>query len=446
MIEASYNELSELFSNATHLEGDVQFQGVVTDTRKECQGSLYIALEGEYFDGHDYVQAAYEKGAVIALVSKPIDSEIPQVLVNDTLKAYGLLANFWRRKVNPIVIAITGSNGKTTVKEMLANILSIESNVLATEANFNNEVGVPQTLCGLTKKHQFAVIEMGANHAGEIERLVKIAEPNLVYVNNAAGAHLEGFGSLQGVQQAKGEMYRYAHANSTAVFNSDDEASVEWLASANSQHKITISSQGNAADYESSFSENKLKIKTLSDRFAIALKVKGEHNHTNALAAATMALALNVARQNVISGLSAFVGFKGRLQFVEGFNGSTLIDDTYNANTASFKAGIKVLCALDGEAWLAMGDMGELGEQSQQEHDEVVRFAKNAGVKALFTKGLQSRKAARLMSHQAQSFDDFQPMIECIQGRLKSDINLLIKGSRSAQMERLVSALQRGIS
>jgi len=445
MIHANLAVLKLLFQSQSDIQSDsIQFTGVVTDTRKACSGSLFIALTGKNFNGHDYVETAYQKGAVIALVSQPIDCDIAQIIVEDTLVAYGILANYWRLHINPMVIAITGSNGKTTVKEMLSSILKLEFKVLATQGNLNNEIGVPQTLCELSVDDEIAIIEMGANHADEIKRLSHIAEPNVVYVNNASETHLEGFGSLAGVQDAKGELYRYADSNATAIINLDDAAAQQWIESSASHHIVTISYRDNTADICSASQQDILNIQTASDAFSVTLKVKGQHNHSNALAASSLALAVNASIESIKTGLSEFTGFKGRLQFVTGYNGSTLIDDSYNANPTSFKAGINVLCELPGEAWLAMGDMGELGDNAQQEHDNVVDFAQHAGVKALFTKGTMSNQSARLMLDKACTYDSFDVMSGAIKQRLNDKVNLLVKGSRSAKMEELVHLLARG--
>jgi len=445
MISANLSVLKLLFHSESELQSDsIPFTGVVTDTRKECAGSLFIALSGENFDGHEYVEAAHQKGAVIALVARPIDCDIAQVIVSDTLVAYGILANYWREHINPTVIAITGSNGKTTVKEMLSSILKLEFTVLATKGNLNNEIGVPQTLCELTLDDEIAIIEMGANHAEEIKRLSKIAEPNVVFVNNASGAHLEGFGSLQGVQQAKGELYRYAQANATAIINLDDAAAQQWIETSASNNIVTISSAEESADICARSQQDTLSIQTANDAFSVTLKVKGQHNHNNALAASSLALAVNASTQSIKTALAEFTGFKGRLQFVKGSNGSTIIDDTYNANPASFKAGINVLCELPGEAWLAMGDMSELGKNAQQEHDNVIDFAQHAGVKALFTKGAMSNQSARIMLDKACTYDSFDVMSDAIKARINDNVNLLVKGSRSAKMEELVTLLARG--
>lgn len=420
------------------------FKGVVSDTRQACKGALFIALNGANFDAHDYVDIAYQKGAVIALVAHFVDSDIPQVLVADTLIAYGVIAHYWRKEINPTVIAITGSNGKTTVKEMLAAILKQDLTVLATLGNFNNAIGVPQTLCQLSPGDTVAIIEMGANHAEEIRRLSAIAEPDVVYVNNASAAHLAGFGSLEGVQKAKGELYRYAKANATAIVNLDDAAAEQWIHSSATKNIISISTRLSNADIYASSKDNKLTIKTPNGDLNIVLKVKGAHNHSNALAAVGIALAVNAPTASMVKALSEFSGFNGRLQFVEGVNGCTIIDDTYNANPSSFKAGIKVLCDLPGDAWLAMGDMAELGDKAQKEHDKVVDFARHAGVKSLFTKGKMSNRSAHIMLEKASSYDSFDAMGNAIKARIRDNINMLVKGSRSAKMEQLVDLLKRG--
>lgn len=444
MITANCSVLKLLFNSQSDIKSDaIEFKGVVTDTRKNCMGSLFIALSGDNFDGHDYVDLAFEKGATIALVSQPVDSEIPQIIVEDTLIAYGFLANYWRKHVNPTVIGITGSNGKTTVKEMLASILTLEFQVLATAGNLNNEIGVPQTLCELSLDDDIAIIEMGANHAQEIKRLSAIAQPDVVYVNNASATHLEGFGSLEGVQKAKGELYRYAKHDAIALVNYDDAAAKQWITSSATKNIVTLSIESSEVDISAHYQAGELSIQTANDAFKIKLKVQGTHNHSNALAAASLALAVNASVDSIKTALSQFNGFKGRLQFVEGINGSTLIDDSYNANPTSFKAGIDVLCHLPGEAWIAMGDMAELGDDAQQEHNNVVDFAKHAGVKALFTKGNMSNQAANNMLEKASSYDSFEVMSDAIKQRLNENINLLIKGSRSAQMDKLVDLLRR---
>ncbi len=444
MISANCSVLKLLFHSNENIENDsIVFKGVVTDTRNECKGALFIALSGENFDGHDYVDVAYQNGAVIALVTQSVDSEIAQIVVEDTLVAYGILANYWRQHINPTVIAITGSNGKTTVKEMLASILSLENQVLATIGNFNNEVGVPQTLCELTPDDTIAIIEMGANHAEEIKRLSAIAEPNVVFVNNASATHVEGFGSLEGVRKAKGELYRYAQEGAIALINADDAAAEFWQKSSATKNIVMISCNNKSADISGFSDTDTLHVQTANEQFAINLKVKGGHNHSNALAAASLALAVNCTTDSIIKGLSQFEGFKGRLQFMAGINNSTIIDDSYNANPTSFKAGIDVLCQLPGKAWLAMGDMSELGENAQQEHDNVVDFAKHAGVDALFTKGEMSNKAARMMQ-KASSYESFEVMSLAIKDKLDGNVNLLVKGSRSANMDELVNLLSRG--
>ncbi len=444
MIRASSAVLKTLFPTAHihQLDDVIHFTGVVTDTRKSCSGALFIAITGEHFDGHDYVATAFAKGARIALVSRLVACAIPQVVVDDTVKAYGLLAHYWRQHVNPEVIAITGSNGKTTVKEMLHSILKREFNVLATKGNFNNEIGVPQTLCELSEDNDMAIIEMGANHADEIKRLSAIAAPDVVYVNNASATHIEGFGSLQGVRLAKGELYRYARRDAVALVNLDDEAATQWIQTSATQHIVTLSLSDSQADIYAHSKGDELSITTPDETYDVTLRVKGKHNHSNALAASGLALAVHASVGSIVQALSEFTGFKGRLQFLKGINGSTLIDDSYNANPTSFKAGINVLCALPGEAWLAMGDMAELGESAQQDHDNVVDFARHAGVKALFTKGQMSNHAAQKMLDKATTFESFDVMSDAIKGRINEHVNLLIKGSRSAQMDKLVDLLK----
>jgi len=444
MIKLDCSRLNQLFPQAKPIVAELDITNVVIDSRLSCGHSLFVAIRGENFDGHDYIAAAKQKGALAALVEHRVDVSIPQFEVKDTRQALAKLANAWVRELNPTVIAITGSNGKTTVKEMLAHILSSHSGTHKTAGNLNNDIGVPLTLFKLTREHRFAVIEMGANHANEIKQLLTIAEPDVVYVNNAQAAHVEGFGSMQNIVKAKGEMYRFCKNSAIAVFNEDQAAFEFWKSSCSAKQSLGFSLK-HSTDVDASFDIKpegiSLKVTYQDRQVRCLLKLRGEHNVQNALAAITLAIASGLSLDQACAGLSGFAGVQGRQQFVEGINNSLIIDDTYNANPDSLAAAIKVLCALPGDAWLALGDMAELGSDSQLLHDQSVLNAQQAGVKKFFALGKYSCAAAKRYGDQGFCFTDHAAMASHLALKLEQGVNLLVKGSRSAHMEKLVSAL-----
>ncbi|MGD2173476.1 MAG: UDP-N-acetylmuramoyl-tripeptide--D-alanyl-D-alanine ligase, partial [Gammaproteobacteria bacterium] len=359
-------------------------------------------------------------------------------------RAMAQLATYWRRKCDPCVLALTGSNGKTTVKEMLRRILSARAPTLATRGNFNNEIGVPLTLFEIDAAHEFAIIEMGANHRGEIARLAEIAEPDIVYVNNAAASHLEGFGSLQGVIEAKGELYAYCGPEQRAVFNLDEPASEYWRGICAAETRLGCALQ-KPADVTAAWSMEdavlRLEISHREETRACRLGVPGEHNARNALAAVSMALIAGVGLAEAVDGLDGFSGVEGRLQIAPGPAGSRMVDDTYNANPASLEAGLRVVCALQGSAWLALGDMAELGPEAEELHRRAAHTARELGVEKLFGIGQMSCIACREFGDSGLCFDQIEEMAETILTQIHGGVNLLVKGSRAAGMERLVAML-----
>lgn len=444
MIAMDATQLLELFPQQHPIGEIFAINNVVIDSRQPCAGALFVALKGEHFDGHEFVAVAQEKGAVAVVVEHEVDVNIPQLLVPDSKQALADLARFWRRQSKATVVAITGSNGKTTVKEMLGQILSSQQQTLKTAGNLNNDIGVPLTLFRLSDSDSFAVIEMGANHVGEIRQLVQIAEPDIVYVNNARPAHVEGFGSLQAVIEAKGEMYQYCSPGAIAVFNMDEPANEYWRSVSKASHQWRFSLQQMSdvsAEFENSANGLVLTVTGQGEQASCELKVQGAHNAHNALAAITLALACGLTLQQAVTGLQDFNGVKGRQQFIRGINDCLIIDDSYNANPDSLAAAIEVLCALKGEAWLALGDMAELGEDSAQMHQQAVQNAKHSGVKKLYALGERSCQAAAVFGDDGYCFSEHAKLADFVRPRLNSNVNLLIKGSRSAQMEKLVMAL-----
>lgn len=444
MIHMSSQELFSVFPQTSLEHLDFHFSGVEIDSRKSCAEMLFIALKGDSFDGHEYAAAAASKGAVAAIVEHELALDIPQIVVSDTRLALARLANYWRTRINPLVVAITGSNGKTSVKEMLGRILSSQASTLVTPGNFNNDIGVPLTLFKLSAQDRYAVIEMGANHPQEIRNLLSIAEPDVVYVNNAQAAHIQGFGSLQGVAQAKGEMYQYCNSDAIAVFNQDEPFCDYWMSVASSQRRIRFSSQqpSDVSAKGAMLSDGiRLQLDYQQQAFTCELKVYGEHNIQNALAAITLAIACGIDAASCCQALQGFAGVKGRQQFVSGVNNSLIINDSYNANPGSLKAALKVLCALHGHAWLALGDMAEMGDESLQMHQTAVAEARAMGVEKLYTIGAMSCQAASLFGEDGYCFDTHEEMAHALAGQLGEGVNLLVKGSRSAGMEKLVELI-----
>ena len=427
---------------------DVRVSAVSTDTRTIQAGDLFIALKGENFDGARFVAQAAQAGAVAAVVNadSAVDASCPLVRVPDTRLALGKLAAHWRSQFDVPLVAITGSNGKTTVKEMLATILraatgSAES-VLATQGNFNNDIGMPLTLLQLRAQHRYAVIEMGMNHPKEIDYLTRIASPDVALINNATGAHLQGLGSVEGVARAKGEIFAGLRSNGTAVINADDAHAELWrkLADKNRifdfalEHQAAVKGQWQAHGYG-----GMLRARTPAGELHVALQVPGEHNARNALAAATAAMALQIPLTTIARGLESFGGVAGRLQRKQAKNGATLIDDTYNANPASMHAALEVLAQAQGRRIFVLGDMGELGEDAAQFHREIGVAARELGIEHLMAVGELSAGAVHEFGRSAQHFANIEALFAVLDKEMDAQTTVLVKGSRFMKMERVVA-------
>jgi UDP-N-acetylmuramoyl-tripeptide--D-alanyl-D-alanine ligase len=440
---------------ATTQGSDVAFSSVTTDSRAINPGCLFVALRGERFDGHDFVAQAIQQGAAAALVDEAAAKQhqaewqgIPLLVVADTRLALGGLAALWRGQQAVKLVAVTGSNGKTTVKEMLAAILrkaAGEEAVLATEGNLNNDIGMPLMLLKLRAQHKFAVIEMGMNHPGEIEYLTQIAHPDVAVINNAGAAHLAGLGSVEDVARAKGEIFSGLAAGGVAVINADDAFAALWkkLASTHSilefglDHPVQVSATCKLGTLQS-----ELSLRTPAGECRVKLPVPGLHNVRNALAAAAAASALGVGTEAIAAGLEKFAGVKGRLQKKSGLHGATLIDDSYNANPASVKAAISVLASMPGKKILVLGDMGELGPDAIALHGEIGAAAKQAGVDILFCHGDICRAAAAEFGTNAWFFERIEELLADLENLLAPDVTVLVKGSRFMKMERVVKSFE----
>ena len=430
------------------LGADVLLDGVSTDTRAIPSGVLFIALRGERFDAHDFLAQAMESGAAALLVAseEKVPAQASAVVVDDTRLALGRLAAAWRAEFAVPVIAVTGSNGKTTTKEMIAAILSAQfgDDVLATRGNLNNDIGLPLTLLGLNSTHRAAVIEMGMNHPGEIAYLTKIGAPTVALVTNAQRAHLEGMGDLDEVAREKGSIFNGLSPDGVAVINADDRYANFWREMAG-QHVVSTFGIDQAADFSADVMlhglETALAFNRPEGRGEISLQIPGRHNARNALAAAAACLAAGIPFAAVKAGLQRFSGVKGRLQRKAGEQGVEILDDTYNANPDSVRAGIDVLAATIGRKVLVLGDMGEIGEASGQYHDEIGGYAKSQGIDCLLALGDAAKQAVRNFGEGARHFCHIDKLIVALKKELAGDTTVLVKGSRFMKMKRVVEAI-----
>ena len=442
---------------------DVLFTGVSTDSRTLREGDLFVALTGERFDGSKFVSSAKEKGAVAAMIQQAIDDNdlpagLPLIRVKDTRLGLGQLAAHWRRRFVLPVIGITGSNGKTTVKEMLAAILrqaaatgKAEINaqtdyVLATEGNLNNDIGVPQMLLRLRQQHRYAVIEMGMNHVGEIAYLTQLVKPSIALITNAGAAHIEGLGSVEAVARAKAEIFAGLDQQGAAVINADDKYAPLWRECAGTRKILDFGLREKArvsAEYQVDLLVNKIRLKLPDGVIELKLQAPGKHNVYNALAAATAAAALGISKEMIASGLEQFRSVQGRMQKKLGLHHALLIDDTYNANPESVRAALAVLAATGGKKILVLGDMGELGKSAIDLHRTIGRDARNAGLDQLLTLGELSAYATEEFGKGAQHFNTIDELLDATESLLADDVTLLVKGSRFMHMERVVRQLEQ---
>lgn len=422
------------------------FQSISIDSRQLMPGALFIAIRGETFDGHDYLDAAQKAGAVAAIVSQPTSSSLPVIQVNDTHQALLDLASYWRSQFEIPVVGVTGSCGKTTTRALLASIFSQCGSTLAAEKSFNNEIGVPLTLLRLRASHEFAVIEMGANHPGEIALLTHVVKPSVAIITNAAPAHLEGFGDIEGVACAKGEIFQGLGVDGVAVINEDDQFASYWHTLCGSRKKIGFALQ-HAAEVRAehiAFDEQgraSFDLLLADERVAIKLPLMGGHNVNNALAAASAAHALGVSAVKIQAGLLAVAPEKRRLVPARGYADAMIIDDSYNANPLSVMAAIDVLKNQTGSSVLVFADMLELGEHSDELHRQIGKKASDVGISHLFCYGPLSVATAKAFGKAAQHFEDKGLLIEAVRNVLSEDVTVLTKGSNSMGMDQVTAAL-----
>lgn len=432
------------------LFGDCQFSRVCTDTRSLQPGDLFVALRGERFDAHDFLPDAAGKQACGLIVEEArADVELPQLVVQDSTRALGALGRINRELFGGPVLAVTGSGGKTTVKTLLSNILSRNGRVYATRGNLNNHIGVPLSLLELGPEHDSAVIEMGASGAGEIAYLSSLAQPDIGLVTNALRAHVEGFGSLEGVAWAKGEMFSGLPEDGVGVINLDDPQVDVWLQLLGERKRITFSIQGKPADVSGSDIHEEVggmrfQLRTAEGEASIQLHLLGRHNVANAVAAAAAACGAGIKLADIKGGLEASRAVSGRMEVKAGLHGARVIDDSYNANPDSVRAAIDALANGSGRKILILGDMGELGPGAEQFHAELGSYARAGGIDLLVTVGPLSRFASEAFGDGARHFENCEEVIAFMQSTIDEQTTALVKGSRSSRMERVVTALTTG--
>ena len=430
---------------------DRPFGGVSSDTRTLAAGELFVALRGPRFDGHEFLRSALAAGAAGALVSEPQPMPLAQIVVPDTLAALQRAAQLWREAFRIPVVGVAGSNGKTTTKEMTAAILAQAGSCLATRGSLNNHIGVPLTLLRLQDSDRFAVIEIGANHPGEVAALAGIARPTVGLITNAGAEHLEGFGSLEGVARAEGEMVQGLSPDETAVLNADDAFVALWR-SMTRAHVVTFGVDAHA-DFRATDIVATLASEGFLTRFtltcplgavAIELRVGGRHNVGNALAAAAAAAHAGASLDHIAAGLASVRAVSGRLQLKRAACGAWILDDSYNANPSSVRAGLEVLGSLSGRRWLVLGDMAELGAFGPEAHAEIGPLAREHGFERLYAVGPLAALAVERFGAGAQWFPDTHALTEALIEALAggaADVRMLVKGSRFNRLERVVAAL-----
>lgn len=447
MIEMRLDEAGAAIGAAPRGADERKFRGVSTDTRRDCAGTLFFALRGPNFDAHDHVGAAAAAGAAAAVVERPCGSGLPELAVADTRRALTDLALAWRERFPIPFAAVTGSNGKTTVKEMIGSILGRRHRVLVTEGNLNTDIGLAGTLFGLDAGHHRAVVEMGANHAGEIAALASLCPPRVAVVTQCAPAHLEGFGSVEGVARAKGELFDALPPGGTGVVNADDAFAGFWMERLEGRRIVRFGLEA-PADVSAEFEPaagggSRIAIATPQGGVEVRLALPGRHNVMNALAASAAALALAEPLDAVREGLEAMRPIRGRLCERSLAGGSVLLDDTYNANPGSLRAALEVLAAREGEYWVVLGDMAELGADADDLHREAGRLAREGGAARLYGLGPLAAEAAAAFGPQGRHHPSRAELVARLRDDLRerSPVTVLVKGSRSMGMERVVREL-----
>lgn len=449
MIQFTLGQAANILGLSTPATADLVFTGISIDTRTLQKGNLFIAIRGERVDGHDYIEEARQKGAVAAIVDKQQNSTLPQLIVQDTTAALGQLGASWRDQFQISVIAVTGSNGKTTLKNMIALIMTAaclgdEKQVLATQGTLNNHWGLPMTLARLNKTHKYAAIEMGMNHFGEIAYLTNMTKPNVAVITNAAACHLEGLGDVAGVARAKAEIFSGLQENGIAILNRDDAFFPFWHELINNRPFISFGFHPDAnvrATIQQASDIQHITLHTPKGDIDVNLPLLGKHNVQNALAATAASIAANIPLSAIKQGLEHIKPAPGRLQVHTLSNGVSIIDDTYNANPFSLQAAINILAAFNGKKILVLGDMKELGPEEKMLHQTAGESIRKAGIDYLFTYGELSANTASAFGEGAYHFHEQDKLIHALKPFLNNTTTILVKGSRSMRMEKVINEL-----
>ena len=435
MLSSDTNKISSVINCKLNSNKAVKFQGVCTDTRDGVSGKLFIALEGVNFDGHNFIKQAEDLGAVAVIAHKRIDSNLPTLLVSNSEEAYQKLAAWHRQSFSPIVIAITGSNGKTSTKNMLHSILSLHGLTLSTEGNLNNHLGVPKTLLELAKKHQYCIIEMGANHVNEIELLCKLAQPDIAIITNANNAHLGEFGSEKNLVKAKGEILESLSRDGIAIINKSSPHIDIWEKMSGTQNLTFFGNESKvyASNIKQFKSTLNFSLNFNHSSINIILSMFGLHQIENVLAAAACAVKIGISPDLIKKGLEKVRSEKGRLELIE-LQNFTILDDSYNANPESMKAAIDSLKQFSGKKVLVLGTMAELGKDSSKLHQEIGDYARKQNIDSLITIGQEAQY------FKGSHFDDIESIFNEIDNYHKG-ATILIKGSRKMELNKLVDIL-----
>ena len=443
MIAVDARTLAEWTAGRVVGDAHAGCHGLSTDSRTLAAGNAFVCLRGPNFDGHEFAAKAVERGAAILVTEQALDLAAPQVIVSDARAALGTIASHWRARFDIPVIAVTGSNGKTTVKECIAAILRQQGATLATEGNLNNDIGVPLMLCRLAPEHTAAVFELGANHAGEIATLARWVRPAVGVLNNAGPAHLEGFGSIAGVARAKGELLEALGPEACAVFPADSEWTGLWRELAAGRRQLTFGEAGDDAALVQvrEAGAGAIELTLEGERCECSLALPGAHNRRNAAAAAAAAHAVGIRPDAIAVGLGSVGPVAGRLVERTGVAGSRILDDSYNANPGSFAAALTTLADADGRRWAVVGEMAELGEATREAHERLGRDARAAGVERLWAFGPTAARTCAGFGAGAREVGDVDALAAELRVELTGEVVLLIKGSRSNALERLVGQL-----
>ena len=435
MLLSNTQEIANVLNGSLSVDRKIYFEGVSTDTRSDVEGKLFVALEGAHFDGHDFIKVAEDNGAKAIISHKDINSNLPLIKVVDTEKAYQKIAAFHRKSYGPVVIAITGSNGKTSTKNMLNSILQLEAPTLSTEGNFNNHLGVPKTLLNLKKNHQFCIIEMGANHQNEISLLCNIANPNLAIITNANNAHLGEFGNLKNLVEAKGEIFESLSKDGIAFINNESPHKKIWRKISGTQEIIFFGNQSAiyASNIQQSTEDINFQLNIGENKINITLKLIGRHQVDNALAAAACASELGIGLEIIKDGLENTIPEKGRLELIE-LENFTLLNDSYNANPHSMKAAIDTIKKFPGKKIAVLGSMDELGKDSIKLHQEIGEYAKNSGIEKLYSIGEDAKH------YKGDHFQDVESIVNILSKKHQKSV-ILVKGSRMMELNKLVDIL-----